>query len=207
MIDYAEYDICGTPLRIFDSVNGIVVSGGADSSILLYLLLKYSKKPLHIFTLCNDRKGTYTPKQSIDVVSKCAELTQNYNFKHHISYTVVQTRNALFAPALEYITDGYVYTGITSNPPKDITDNFLEVTPDIDRDPSTIRSPFEYDKIYTPWTNLNKKQICNIYKHYNLLDSLFTLTRSCEALKETVTQMHCGKCWWCEERKWGFGLE
>lgn len=33
---------------------------------------------------------------------------------------------------------------------------------------------------------------------------LYALTISCESLTDP-DPIHCGDCWWCEERKWGFG--
>ena len=52
-----------------------------------------------------------------------------------------------------------------------------------------------------------------MYKEANLLDELYPITRSCE-YDPTSNYFkniknpgigHCGKCWWCEERKWAFG--
>ena len=72
-----------------------------------------------------------------------------------------------------------------------------------ERDPAEIR-PTLVDNYYMPWTNIDKKKIYQIYKDYNLLESLFPLTRSCETLEE-VKEPHCGNCWWCHERQWAFG--
>ena len=51
--------------------------------------------------------------------------------------------------------------------------------------------------------NFDKKELAQIYKEYDLLDTLFPVTRSCEGWQNITG--HCGKCWWCEERMWGFG--
>lgn len=58
-----------------------------------------------------------------------------------------------------------------------------------------------------PFWKINKKQIAKIYEYYNLTDTLFPLTWSCESKKEHNGwwTYHCGKCWWCKERMWGFG--
>ena len=51
-----------------------------------------------------------------------------------------------------------------------------------------------------PFFNLDKRQIAELYKQHNLLDTLFPLTVSC------ITEItHCGECWFCKERIWGFG--
>ena len=41
-----------------------------------------------------------------------------------------------------------------------------------------------------------------MYTELGIMDSLFTVTRSCESV--TLTEGHCGECWWCQERMWGF---
>jgi hypothetical protein len=49
----------------------------------------------------------------------------------------------------------------------------------------------------------------DIYEKYNLMDTLYPVTRSCEWVSYTnwpdPGNNHCGKCWWCQERVWGFG--
>lgn len=199
-------NICNVELEIFDKENGIVVSGGADSALLLYFLLKFSKNKIHIFTLCNKVKGTESPKCAIDVVFKCAELTGNYNLNHHISYISTNfSPEQLFSLPTKTITNGLIYTGITANPPYNESKNFFEndLNYVLERDPSKFR-PTLVENFYMPWTNIDKKKINEIYHHYNLLDSLFPLTRSCETL-DTISEKHCGNCWWCHERQWGFG--
>ena len=40
------------------------------------------------------------------------------------------------------------------------------------------------------------------------MDTLFPITRSCEAWakdEEYHIEKHCEDCWWCRERYWGFG--
>ena len=46
-------------------------------------------------------------------------------------------------------------------------------------------------------------------EEYNLIDSLFVYTRSCEWEAQNVKDPklgHCGICWWCQERAWGFSI-
>ena len=44
-----------------------------------------------------------------------------------------------------------------------------------------------------------------IYQELDLMETLFPVTRSCEVTDKIEYYGHCGKCWWCEERHWGFG--
>lgn len=197
--------------NIYPGALGICVSGGADSALMLYFALKYSKTSIHIFSLANAEKWLRNTHASINVISKCAELTGNYNFVHHIAYAESQTRENVFLLPKQYIADNAlstVYTGVTKNPPFDIMDTFtLESLENFERNPTILRS-VKTDHWYMPWTNLDKKDLCNLYIQYNLLDTLFPITRSCEWINhewDDPGMGHCGKCWWCEERKWGFG--
>ena len=124
-----------------------------------------------------------------------------------ISYCHTQTPDELFRKTSEYLKNGtvnWVYTGVTKNPPESVTREFQdETTESQERDPNVERPIILEDKKYiTPFTNIDKKGLADLYKQYNLTDTLFPLTRSCESL-EFLTE-HCGACWWCEERKWGF---
>ena len=61
-----------------------------------------------------------------------------------------------------------------------------------------------WGSIYTPFINMDKKDLALIYKEHNLLSTLFPITRSC--ITETMNfDAHCGECWWCKERIWAFG--
>lgn len=198
--------------EIFDTPVGACVSGGADSALMLYFLLKYTKHPVHIFTFANEEKFLKNPMVSIRVVDKCCELTGNYNVAHHFAYGKTQNKQNLFELPLDYLSKGIItrlYTGVTKNPPIEVSDSFnSETTENDERDPTKTRKT-KFDKWYTPWTNLDKQDLFRIYNSHNLIDSLFLLTRSCEWENENKHGPdpglgHCGKCWWCEERQWGF---
>ena len=52
--------------------------------------------------------------------------------------------------------------------------------------------------------NIDKKGVAELYDYFGLMDTLFPLTRSCEDWTDDFSA-HCGKCWFCLERLWGFG--
>lgn len=188
---------------------GILVSGGADSAMLLYLLMKEHTDKIYIFSLASSFKNNLNAKCCIDVVSKCAELTGNQNFEHIMDYCHVQDSSILFELPNKYLTEekiNWIYTGITKNPSATVTDTFIDPTTEThERDPSIVRDVIDNTrKVITPFTNIDKVQLSDLYKEYAVLDSLFSLTRSCETL-DSIGFDHCGVCWWCEERNWGFG--
>ena len=123
-----------------------------------------------------------------------------------------------------------VYDGTTMNPPYDIATNLVaivtktnldrtvrnhQVTPDMSRSDVGDNELFYSDNdFYLPWANTNKKGIAEMYRDENLIDSLFPVTRSCEYDPKCEYYIfagtadpglgHCGECWWCKEREWGF---
>jgi len=52
--------------------------------------------------------------------------------------------------------------------------------------------------------NVDKKGVHEHYVRLGVLEELFPLTRSCE-IHTTDFSEHCGECWFCKERLWGFG--
>lgn len=207
----------GINLDIYSGPIGISCSGGADSSILLYHLMREKEDKIHIFTTGNNRRNRYNIQAASRVIEKCIQLTGNSNLEHHITYCEEQSFETLF-PKLEFYFEhdlvGMVYTGITENPPVEASDTFSLSITETKRNPG-IEKPYLHhnDRFYTPWTNANKSVIAEMYKEADLINELFPLTRSCEydpidnyfVNIENPGMGHCGKCWWCEERKWAFG--
>lgn len=191
---------------------GLCVSGGLDSALLLYFTLKYSTEHIHVFSLATQEKQLRNTRAAINVINKCIELTGNYNLTHHIKYAAHQTHETLFSLPFDMLksnTISTIYTGLTKNPPRIITDSFsLPTLENAERDPDIIR-PIKHEFWYTPWTNLDKVDLYNIYEQYDLMNTLFPITRSCEWVEmigcDDPGDGHCGYCWWCQERKWGFG--
>jgi 7-cyano-7-deazaguanine synthase in queuosine biosynthesis len=200
--------IAGTEIKLFDNKIGLYHSGGADSSLLLYVLMKYTTDNIHIFTCASKEKNYASAKVSNRVIEKCIELTGNNNIMHHTHYVDSQNDEVLFSPQKYYVAAGeldILYTGVTANPPVEISNTFNEEsTENIERDPSVERSVFIHEyNIYTPFTNINKQVIGKMYDELGLTTTLFPLTRSCE--DRSLSDGHCGECWWCQERQWGFG--
>jgi hypothetical protein len=189
---------------------GVSLSGGADSALLAYILMKYSKAPIHFFTLGSKEKNFITTKHSTDVINTCIELTNNLNIVHYVEYVNIQEREYFFKLLIDKVNSSMVkvmYTATTSIPSTTDLENFKnKLKEDIAarRNPSSIKPIHSHgNKLYHPFLNINKKDIKKMYNELGILNNLFPKTRSCESL--TNFQNHCGKCWWCEERFWAFG--
>jgi 7-cyano-7-deazaguanine synthase in queuosine biosynthesis len=186
--------------KILDGNLGISISGGTDSSLVLYLLMKNYKGHIKVFT-------TYWKDRPIhlevvnNVFQKCRELTGHRNSELIIT-TIDEkySEHNLFDTPLCYLKRGlvdYVYTGLTSNPPVELKYSEKKInTRDKKRENLIDETNF-----YLPFANENKKYIAEMYKQYDLMETLFPITFSCIMSK---SQQHCDSCWWCEERKWAF---
>jgi hypothetical protein len=190
---------------------GILVSGGTDSAVLLYLLLSKYNSKIHIFSTSAGPRKEVDMKHCLDVVRTCTNITSNWNVEHHITYTEGYAGPAIFDLAHKYVEEErirWLFTGITKNPPYDVQAKWKDKQPALaldGRDPDEIRDPFrhsEHRKIY-PWTNFDKRDIAQLYQKHNLTDTLFPVTRSCVNIH--TGDVHCGECWWCNEREWAFG--
>jgi len=193
---------------------GIRISGGADSAIVAYMLALYKRdyRPnltLHPITCVNNQK----PYQEIfakRVIEKITELT-GVTFEEHIvedvngeRYTLDQKRvtDRIYANRLIDIH----YMGETMNPPigTEESENWQFNGGGRDKTRDALGDTHTPVVIYRPIRNLNKKGVKELYDHFGVVDSLFPLTRSCEIHTLDFSE-HCGKCWFCLERHWGFG--
>lgn len=197
--------VCDVEFKIPEGPVGVLCSGGADSSLILYLLMKHSKYPVHILTMIN-RKKHFINKIVIDgVIQWCIHKTNNINIVHHIKFVEEQTNKDLEKFSIENLKNfNTLYIGDTCYPADEINLKFANETGDtfqnmLDRQPNKNR-PTQVGPIYVPFTNFNKRKIVEIYKHLSIMD-LFQITRSCESI-EPIGTAHCGMCWWCKEREW-----
>lgn len=213
-------NVAGLSIDIYSGPISITCSGGADSSSLLYLLMKYkTDDTIHVFTSGSHNKARRNIKTAINVVEECINLTGNDNIHHHSSFCdVLQFETAADIALQDYVDTGYtniMYTGITRNPPKDITDKFKLPTTEEVRNPNLENKEIliRNNTVYTPYINVDKRTIKRIYDEENLMNTLFDTTRSCEYdLTSSYFDIipdpgmeHCGECWWCQERQWAFG--
>ena len=208
-----EITIANTPIQLIPGNIGIFCSGGADSSILLYILMKYTDNNITVFTLGNQQKDHRNITVAENVINKCQELTGRNVSNHIVKKVEKQTKEEIFNPDfLNYVDNGtldIMYTGFTTNPPDNITENFKQESDLTVRSPN-IKRPYWHrnNTVYTPFSNIDKSVIAQMYTELVVRDSLYPVTRSCEweiGMGGTDPGLgHCGDCWWCEERIWAF---
>ena len=207
---------------------GISLSGGADSALLSYLILKNTDADIYFTTQV--RMWKTRPWQRYIAQDVVAWFKERFNNRiEHIEGFIPPEMEE---PHTTYITDEYGmskpgnriilrshneyishlynfdswFSAVNQNPPIKF-DGALE-----DRDIATIP---EYDThlgitICHPFVHTTKDWIIKKYDEENILD-LLNITRSCEGEFEgldytTYTPGQsvpiCGECFWCKEREW-----
>lgn len=57
---------------------------------------------------------------------------------------------------------------------------------------------------YKPLVGVNKKFVEYLYRYFNIMDTIYPLTRS--GINLTIDHPYpCKQCPWCEEKYWAFG--
>ena len=254
--------------KIPDNGNiGVLVSGGTDSAIALYLLCEYITKnkltdkttiyPLHGV----DRKRRPTSVwDAYEIINFCKNAFPNVDFFETLVWDNMQIRGVFdsdFEPfdvwnetekdqpnhhrgwiktiskrqidgrkttqLLKWTSVKLLISGLTRNPPNEVIEKFYMPSQKFQAD----RSNFDVKEIcskqqsddwtfykYQPFINEDKRYVANLYKQYNLLETLFPLTASCIAQKGEVLssgKVHdfsepCRECFWCNEKHWAFGM-
>jgi hypothetical protein len=202
---------------------GVSISGGTDSSLALYCLCKslmihnkqdeISVYPFNVNML--DYKWPELSKlPTIRCYEVISEMFPEINFPEgltmkHAWYNsggpgispkqnTLRKYKSLFKK--EFNIPRWL-TGSTRNPPKGTTKRLDEL---ISSDPNlTVRQGKEYESQPTPFNSIDKKFLANIYEQENLMYDLFPNTVSCT---NTSSIQPCKKCYWCEEKKWAFGM-
>jgi 7-cyano-7-deazaguanine synthase in queuosine biosynthesis len=192
---------------VHDGPIGVSMSGGADSSILFYILLKYASGPIHVFSCGNGKTNYQEPIGAMRVINRSMQLLDRTDVTMHVHWKKHKLMHNMFdLEEMKRANINILYSGFTLPPPVgDITDYDTKAAFVPDDIPRVNRSQYYEDhngKIYLPFANIDKKGVAKLYKELDVED-LYSYTRSCENL--TLTAGHCGKCWWCKERFWAFG--
>lgn len=201
---------------------GISFSGGCDSTLLLYFLLKifHEKNPeseIYPITGIATNKGKWKllrSQQILDDLINQFPSTKNKVKDRIIHYNTSQMEYRKFTRKLcsKSIIDIRLFA-LTKNPPYEVMEKHdllrkREILRD-EEEPEIYR-PYEITgSIYEPFRNVDKRWIAQCYHDYGLMSSIYPLTMSCERVRDTPQMFDneepCRHCWWCREKKMAFG--
>lgn len=205
---------------------GIWLSGGVDSSLLLYLLIKKiqdDKIPIMVQPVIVEKKDNISETkiilEKIIELLNCKTILKDLLIYDISNWVDNDYHKTFYSKNIENVINGkyeYIYSGITKNPPLAEQEQFkFSIIPELEK----IRQDdikkiiifnaifYENGEVYEtgeirPFFHLHKKDIKKMYETNNLMDSIFPFTCSCV---EMTKKGHCGHCWFCKERLWGFG--
>jgi len=194
---------------------GMRISGGADSSMLAYMMAVYKRdyRPdilLFPMTVVHPLKA-YQAIFAQKALDKITELTgvgfepldayypdyeEPYNFvgRQSIASDDWHAKRNIHAHVM----------GETMNPPLEVEQAefiFSGGGRDLSRD-GLVNDPDMLKR--RVFRNIDKKGVAELYRHFGILEDLFPITRSCEEHTDDFSK-HCDICWFCKERFWGFG--
>ena len=200
----------------------VSVSGGADSALLLYLIVKYlydTNSRTKVTPWCyvdTSRPGNDTAcRQIIECITNLVPYTVepllvDYLYKSPGGNKVELTEPLWNNHAKSGLYDMYA-TAISAAPPEQemksipgFYQSFQKITTE---DRTLAGKELSYSgqhamHIWRPFINLNKKHLAALYDEHDLLDNIFPLTKSCISRNKTP----CFECFWCYEKVWAFGM-
>lgn len=206
---------------------GVRMSGGTDSSILGYMLATYIVKERPDLILVPITINHLQKAFSIDFVKRIIQFIKTDVgdvFGDHQTIWASGPTDKENEDTLKQFTKDLgstgkidcVFSGITQNPPLDVLHQIM-VDYSIDSGPpnrdgygkllpneTAMEAGTRSINRYMPFKNVNKRGIAEFYNTMGVMDTLFPLTRSCDA-DTTDFSKHCNNEYFCAERLWGFG--
>ena len=192
MIYYSKLDKSVVSIDIdTNKTYGLMLSGGLDSAVLLYLIINQSPKiKIQPFTIPKSDGAMLYVNDIIDHFNKKFNLSIPYTIEvgdptvHHTE----QSKTAVIDIFKNHQIDT-IFIAINQNPPE------LNLLPGAPKRRRYSDNP----KIVFPFVDLLKHHILDFVYEYNQED-LIDITHSCT--EQTVGR--CGLCWQCTERQWAF---
>ena len=125
MVNLNYIDIDGIPIGLYkDGPIGIGLSGGADSAVLLYVLMLNTSHTIHIYNMSSSKRRIAFGRHVDQVINTCSRLTGNTNYVIH--KTLVEPDESIefyigmLTEALNKKEVDVIYLGLTKFPPRDV---------------------------------------------------------------------------------------
>lgn len=196
---------------------GLKISGGADSAIVAYMLAKYIAEERPDLTIIpitvTHAEKNYQVEFSNKVINFIEaqfgiKFGQQFTNMAESEETYTQTQANLVDKLFSDKVIDCLYMGLTHNPPLEVMQTFAPMVIAAgfpDRNHTSPKKQKISISRYAPLINMDKQEVAELYKKFDVMDTLFPLTRSCENVTTDFSE-HCKiKCFHCHERFWGFG--
>lgn len=188
---------------------GIFLSGGADSALILYLLVKMADErnqdlkiyPITAYDVSTpEADSEYAANMIIDCIRRMTETDRIYDAYIHPIIQDDHHKYYYIKPALNYLRRKYGFYEYVFGTSQGMPDNErpIDKKGTISGD-DIIKTSETYDDVLLPWAKVDKKFIAAQYDKFNLKE-LSDITNSCV----TSSSEPCKECWWCKERYWAF---
>ena len=217
---FGEVNILNPKYDFNNKVIGISMSGGADSTMLCYLLARtISEKRLNIIIQPYNGYDMDIPHDSekvpniieyirkkfpmveirwpIAVVYKTLDKEGKYDPSINSKNFYIRT---LRDKLIECKVFDMLFIAITLGPSLEVQQKFKSLG---ENDIRRIKGYYLYNEVEeaeedtAPFKNIDKRFILQCYKDFGMFRVLNEMTESC-----TEPDGKCGKCWWDLERKW-----
>lgn len=175
----------------------------------------YNYHAQQIIEFCGDKFDIWPKEHRVEKVDGSLVFDKDTGFNRAVKY--IEAQRTLLKEWRDAGLTQAEFSGTTMNPP----DSFVSICEILlgrkGRDPSRDEATAKNKKLYSfddekptyvyyePLIHKNKQDVRDEYAQYGVLENLYPLTWSCEQ-SDNFTGKHCGKCFWCYEREWGFGI-
>jgi len=212
--EFGEITLLGDKQKFEGDIIGIAMSGGADSTLLCYLLAKtiyennlnYTIQPICGFDISAQEDGKQLPL----IIEYISKAFPDVNIKWPIT-TIFDSKgkdvkNDYISELKFSLYDNYVniiYSGMTLGPPAEVQKEFnrnknniknIMRLPNYDDETQLVESKNNINIL--PFKYVDKRFVIKMYYVLDIKD-LLKLTQSCVS-----PAGNCGMCWWCQEREW-----
>jgi 7-cyano-7-deazaguanine synthase in queuosine biosynthesis len=219
------YDDQEVSISLPDGTIGVAVSGGLDSTALIYLICRYITdlkledkiKVVPVHSVAKQLSNSLSITQSIveDLYKEYPNVNISdlevffYDMDNFETSEKTKAHDIFHKFLYKKYVDFILVTALTALPPKSVVKSWPIPRYD-ERRVDNIRDVNQYSEgiyRYKPFININKKLIASLYEFLNIDKEYITKTWTCTFFaKDTKTFTEpCGNCYHCWEKKWAFG--
>lgn len=183
----------------------IHVSGGADSSLLLYLTAKKVQGQSIVIDCFGLHKSGWMRRGINNIINYVARKFPDVTFNKILKPYLHNVSAEMWKHKIEIINNFYKKELNLEQDDISFLLGLTKVYEGLDYPNKDLQNRQGKDWVgvsYLPFGRVTKDTVSEIYDELGL-DDLFKLTHSCTY--RSFGQGHCGECYYCKERKLAFG--